>query len=776
MPQDNKTQLQVEFTKEIIKEIIPPPHLPPRGHGLFNPQGERYPSSGIIQWLAEHVNIGASGGMSITADLFTRYLKTTEDLLIPPEFSRTGQALRIKGTGENLNISPMEGEIKVASTKTTPDSSTVPSLKKIQFNNKEKPFSFPPIPRTKKQLQNLIKEYELFAQGKRQLKIALSIPNREQTQQFLAKLREREFEFQLTTCTLADLKKISQENPQHPLPIQKAIDRLEELDKKRKLCKTQEDQERWAYGRFLEREGFLRKREAKQNEFLTLQTIQEMEHLRLFFPEQWVMSRREFFTRAAFVGAAIGATATPVGRFIGETTAEQLKKVQALQKKLSPPTASTQRDHQELEQPPHTKQEDRRDADKEDTDKEDAEKNIDSLQTNLFEFFTNDLRHTLINKRIEQSQIDQEYTKRIGGKEHLLMENINLCILGLDTGNHSNDPAFTNIKDGTGRADTILFVSINPRTLQFDMFSVPRDLSLAKPYVGTRVNQVTTAFYDTNKQGKQIQPDFDFEQKRLEELVGLPLDIMVKADTDSVINFVDKLFPNGIPIIIQKQLSIPGKILTPEKDIFGKPKPTYLRGEDLFNYLRVRKDPLDAQVSDYTRGPRAQEVMRAIIEHWINNFIQDFSKPTFSLDPKNPITLNTTLLEKTLITLQEQEKNGDFHFNTPILDYANYIYKNIVILFLQYLQRQDGDISSFASIIKLHTEAWKNRTFTSYAPQQTDYIESGKYPEDPFLLTLKQPNPPEEGQSVYNTYFFMRKKVHDTIFGKKEKVKDFGVG
>lgn len=754
---DSKNTLQ--SNEHISQDITPPSHLPPRGGGFFNPKGERYSFIEIAQWLSQYVDTSTQDGISFSSNLLLRFLQTNDILVIPPQHSKTKKEMRILGI-KTTQEKPPQTHSRPTETLHT----------QIAQGAEITTFSFPPIPKTKKQLQNLIHEYQLYTQGKRPLKITLSVPNREQAQQFLIKLREREFEFQLTTHTLEDLKKLSQKNSQHPLSVQKAIDRLEELDKKRKLQKTQKDQERWAYARFLKREEFLRKREVKQNEFLALKTIQEMEHLRLFFPEQWVMSRRKFLTQATIASAAIVTTAPPIGWFAGTTAAEQLKKAQALQQKLSPPATFTQKDHQELQQPPYAKQEDGENY------KENTEKNIDSLQTNLFEFFTNDLRSTLVNKRIEQSKNDQEYVQRIGGREHLLMENINICILGLDTGNHSNDPAFTTIKDGTGRADTILFVSMNPRTLQFDMFSVPRDLSLAEPYVGTRVNQVATAFYDTDKQGKQTQPHFDFEQKRLEELIGLPLDIMVKADTDSLINFVDKLFPSGVPIIIQKQLSIPGKVLIPEKDIFGKPKPTYLRGEDLFNYLRVRKDPLDAQVNDYTRGPRAQEVMRAIIEYWINNFIQDFSKPTFSLDPKNPITLNTILLEKTLIVLQEQEKNGDFHFNTPILDYANYIHKNMVILFLQYLQRQGGNLSSFASIIKLHSEAWKNRTFTSYAPQLTDYIESGKYPEDPFLLSLRQPNPPGESQGAYNTYFYMRKKVHDTIFGKKEKVKDFGVG
>jgi len=302
--------------------ITPPNTLPPRGGGLFDKNEQKYSFSDIAWWLSQYIDASTQEGRMLSATYILKFLQTHDALIVPKHLSKTGKEIRIEGVGQ--------AAIK---DKVLPQKKIVTNVASSHQPEVIHPFSFPSIPKTRKQLLKLIQEYELYAQEKRPaFRLTFAFPSKTQAQEFLAELQEREFEFQITVYSLKDLEELltlEKASTKQAL-IQKAINRLQQLDPKNQKVIQPNSQQKWAYQAFLKRKELLQERKTRQDELLTLKTLQEIDHLQLYFPEKWLMKRRDFLWRAALTGTAIVATATPIGSLAGTAAVRQFRASQAL--------------------------------------------------------------------------------------------------------------------------------------------------------------------------------------------------------------------------------------------------------------------------------------------------------------------------------------------------------------------------------------------------------------------------------------------------------------
>jgi LCP family protein required for cell wall assembly len=164
-------------------------------------------------------------------------------------------------------------------------------------------------------------------------------------------------------------------------------------------------------------------------------------------------------------------------------------------------------------------------------------------------------------------------------------EKINILLLGIDARGKEKS-----------RADTIMIAQYDPEAKKFKIASIMRDSYVYIPGHGKDKINVAHAYGGPELLRKTIKENFDVD-----------IQYFVLMDFEGFTKAIDKAFPEGIEINVEKEMSKGiGVTLHP-----GVQK---LHGKELLGYVRFRKDA----ESDFGRVRRQQEVLKQVADEFIS--------------------------------------------------------------------------------------------------------------------------------------------------------------
>jgi len=169
----------------------------------------------------------------------------------------------------------------------------------------------------------------------------------------------------------------------------------------------------------------------------------------------------------------------------------------------------------------------------------------------------------------------------------LANDRLNILVVGTDS------------LEARGRADSILVLSVSPKTKDTILFSIPRDLRVMIPERG--MDKINHAF---------AYGGIDLLEKTVEDLIGLPINYYGVVDFEGFKYVIDAL--GGIDIYVEKDMYY--------IDQAGSLKINLHKGEQVLDgakaleYVRFRSDSL----GDLGRIQRQQKLIKAVIEKVLN--------------------------------------------------------------------------------------------------------------------------------------------------------------
>ncbi|HZK40851.1 MAG TPA: LCP family protein, partial [Atribacterota bacterium] len=153
--------------------------------------------------------------------------------------------------------------------------------------------------------------------------------------------------------------------------------------------------------------------------------------------------------------------------------------------------------------------------------------------------------------------------------------------------------------ENNGRADTIVFLSISPKTKDVLILSIPRDSRVEIP--GREMDKINHA-YAFGGEG--------LISKTVSSFLDLPIHFYAVADFNGFVNIIDEL--GGVEIDIEKEMHYVDK--AGGLDINLSPGKQILDGEKSLQYIRFRYDKL----GDLGRIKRQQKLALAVIKKMMN--------------------------------------------------------------------------------------------------------------------------------------------------------------
>jgi LCP family protein required for cell wall assembly len=161
---------------------------------------------------------------------------------------------------------------------------------------------------------------------------------------------------------------------------------------------------------------------------------------------------------------------------------------------------------------------------------------------------------------------------------------LNVLVLGLDT------------RDAAARADTIMLLSLNQKTGEINIISVPRDMRVKIPGYG--MNKINHAYaYGGVSLTRQV----------VEEFLDINIDHYIITDFEGFTNIVDIL--GGIELEIEKKMRYYGIDVTIELN----PGFQHLDGDKALQYVRFRND----DEGDFGRVRRQQTFLKTLLQEII---------------------------------------------------------------------------------------------------------------------------------------------------------------
>lgn len=173
---------------------------------------------------------------------------------------------------------------------------------------------------------------------------------------------------------------------------------------------------------------------------------------------------------------------------------------------------------------------------------------------------------------------------------------IDILLVGMGGEGHS----------GKYLTDTIILVSINPRTFQSAILSIPRDLYIEIPDTGiyTKINAVYT--YEINSGGSSAQ-SFSKLKQLIKEITGQDVEYYISMDFDGFKKIIDEIGGVGVEVVDDiLDTRYPGPNFSYETFEINKGF-HQLDGETALKYCRVRH----SAGGDFGRAARQQQVMAA---------------------------------------------------------------------------------------------------------------------------------------------------------------------
>lgn len=201
-------------------------------------------------------------------------------------------------------------------------------------------------------------------------------------------------------------------------------------------------------------------------------------------------------------------------------------------------------------------------------------------------------------------------------------QKVNFLILGTDD--------LANRGQAVQLTDTMLLASLNLKTGQVSMYSLPRDLWLDD--YKTKIN----ALYEYGKQRYPEEPQ-RFPREVLQQLTSLPIHHTLMINLDTLASLVDTI--GGIDIHVQDSFS-DTKFPRPDVDVTKVHDPAllymtvefhqgveHMSGQRVLEYVRSRHSASEQEGNDVARGQRQQEVILDVINTLKNpSFFRDIPR------------------------------------------------------------------------------------------------------------------------------------------------------
>ena len=206
----------------------------------------------------------------------------------------------------------------------------------------------------------------------------------------------------------------------------------------------------------------------------------------------------------------------------------------------------------------------------------------------------------------------------------VIQEPFNVCITGIDVDGEI---------DEQGRSDVNMIVTVNPKTGQILLTSIPRDYEIYLSDYDNAVDKLThTGFIDT-----------DTTIKAEEDLLDIKIDHYVKINFSTVTQFIDAI--GGIDVYSEYDFT-PVK----KKDWTVKKGMNHMNGKEALAFARERKSFIDG---DIQRIKNQQAVFEAIIKKSANSktLLLNYSKILSSLKKYFEMSFNSSEV-KSLIKYQ----------------------------------------------------------------------------------------------------------------------------
>ncbi|WP_125591312.1 LCP family glycopolymer transferase [Companilactobacillus jidongensis] len=175
---------------------------------------------------------------------------------------------------------------------------------------------------------------------------------------------------------------------------------------------------------------------------------------------------------------------------------------------------------------------------------------------------------------------------------------VSILLLGVDTTDNGVRDTET---DYRGNSDTMIVVTVNPKTNKTTMVSVPRD-TMAQIWKGVgnntnKIAKINSAYNVGNEESAVVTT---------EKLLNIPIDYYVKVDFNSLKKIVNSV--GGVDVDVPFSFSYGD---TGEKVSHFKKGKMHLNGKQALDYSRMRyEDP----EGDYGRQKRQRQVITAIIK------------------------------------------------------------------------------------------------------------------------------------------------------------------
>jgi len=175
---------------------------------------------------------------------------------------------------------------------------------------------------------------------------------------------------------------------------------------------------------------------------------------------------------------------------------------------------------------------------------------------------------------------------------------VSILLLGVDT---TDNGVRDTESDYRGNSDTMIVVTVNPKTNKTTMMSVPRD-TMAQIWKGVgnntkKIAKINSAYNIGNEESSVVTT---------EKLLNVPIDYYVKVDFNSLKQIVNAV--GGVNVDVPFSFSYGD---TGEKASHFKKGKQHLNGKQALDYSRMRyEDPK----GDYGRQLRQRQVITAIIK------------------------------------------------------------------------------------------------------------------------------------------------------------------
>lgn len=179
------------------------------------------------------------------------------------------------------------------------------------------------------------------------------------------------------------------------------------------------------------------------------------------------------------------------------------------------------------------------------------------------------------------------------------LETLNVLLMGLDGDSQNED-----IQNQEARADTMMVVSINPKTNTTKVVSLPRDTYVFDRNIQDFVKLNATYIYG-GPEGSV---------RAVEELLHIPIDFYVTVNMTGLASLVDAI--GGVEVT-------PPLTFSYHDTYFEEGVARHVSGIEAMNYVRMRKeDPR----GDFGRQDRQQEVIQAILTKLLAMDARDYVK------------------------------------------------------------------------------------------------------------------------------------------------------